>query len=108
MAQLFISYSRVDKNVTKRLVEHLRQVYGLNNVWYDDQLLGGVHWWDEILRQIDACDVFVYLLSNELVTSPFCRAEFTEATRLQKPIVTCSFVTAPTFRRNLPTFSTSI
>ena len=88
MAHIFISYSRVDRDFTDRLVDRLRRVYGLSNIWYDDELHGGDHWWAEILRQIVACDVFVYLLSNEAVTSPYCHAEFVEATRLQKPIVT--------------------
>ena len=88
MPQLFVSYSRVDLEFTERLVEHLRRVYGLPNVWYDDELHGGVRWWQAITTQIGECDVFIYLLSNESVTSPYCKAEFTEAKRLQKPIVT--------------------
>ena len=88
MPQLFISYSRVDTETTERLVERLRRVYGLPNVWYDDELHGGMRWWQAILNQIAQCDVFIYLLSNESVTSPYCQAEFTEAKRLQKPIVT--------------------
>ncbi len=88
MTKLFISYSRVDTEFTERIVERLRRVYGLPNVWYDDELHGGQHWWNRILEEVTACDVFVYLLSNESVTSPYCQAEFTEARRLQKPIVT--------------------
>jgi hypothetical protein len=41
MTKLFISYSRVDTPFTERLVERLRRVYGLPNVWYDDELQGG-------------------------------------------------------------------
>src|SRR5690606_33899208 len=88
MPKLFISYSRVDTEITERLVNRLRRVYGLANVWYDDELYGGARWWQEILKQIANCQVFIYLLSNESVTSPYCKAEFTEAQRLQKPIVT--------------------
>lgn len=88
MTRIFVSYSRVDKRFTEELVRHLRRTYGLANVWYDDELHGGVRWWQEILKQIAECDVFLYLLSNESVTSSYCQAEFTEARRLQKPIVT--------------------
>ncbi len=88
MVKLFISYSRVDTPFTELLVDRLRRVYGLPNVWYDDELHGGQRWWKTILEQIAACDVFVYLLSNESVTSPYCQAEFAEALRLQKPVVT--------------------
>jgi hypothetical protein len=88
MTQIFVSYSRVDTPVTKQIVDRLRRVYGLPNVWYDDELYGGQSWWKTILEQIRVCDVFVYLLSNESVTSQYCLAEFAEAIRLQKPIVT--------------------
>ena len=88
MTKLFVSYSRVDTAVTERLVVRLRRAYGLAEVWYDDELHGGAQWWQTILAQIAACDVFLYLLSNESVTSPYCQAEFTEAKRLGKPIVT--------------------
>lgn len=88
MTRLFISYSRVDLEFAERLVERLRRVYGLPNVWYDDELHGGVRWWQAITTRAAECDVFICLLSNESVTSPYCKAEFTEAKRLQKPIVT--------------------
>jgi hypothetical protein len=88
MVTIFVSYSRVDVEITQDVVTHLRRVYGLPNVWYDDEIHGGQRWWKAILEQIGACNVFVYLLSNESVTSPYCKAEFTEARRLQKPIVT--------------------
>lgn len=84
MARIFISYSHVDEQFAKTLAELLRKKYGYENVWYDDRLHSGVKWWDEILGQIKACDVFLYLLSNDSVESRFCQAEFEEATRLQK------------------------
>ncbi|MCA9909111.1 MAG: toll/interleukin-1 receptor domain-containing protein, partial [Anaerolineae bacterium] len=88
MPKLFVSYSRSDTDFTVLVIERLRRIYNLPNVWYDDDLHGGVHWWKAILSEIAECDVFIYLLSNESVTSPYCQAEFTEAQRLQKPIVT--------------------
>lgn len=88
MARIFISYSRVDIEITERLVDRLRRIFGYEQVWYDDNLHGGDQWWLEIIRQIAVCDVFIYLLSNESVTSPYCLAEFEEARRLQKRIIT--------------------
>jgi hypothetical protein len=38
-----------------------------------------------ILGEINACDIFIYLMSNDSLTSPYCQAEFEEALRLQKP-----------------------
>jgi len=82
MARIFISYSRVDKTFTERFEARLRRMFPDVPVWYDDHLYGGQNWWNEILGQIAKCDIFIYLLSNESVTSPYCQAEFTEARRL--------------------------
>ena len=89
MSRFFISYSRVDKVVFARpFAQRLHRMFPDHNVWWDEELTGGDVWWDEILRQIAACDVFIYLLSNKSVNSPYCRAEFAEAQRLQKHIIT--------------------
>jgi hypothetical protein len=57
-------------------------------IWWDQHLRGGDVWWNEILRAIADCDIFIYLLSNESVNSPYCKAEYFEARRLQKLILT--------------------
>lgn len=91
MTQIFISYSRVDKGIVERLVKRIEQAFPDLTLWYDTSphaLVGGDNWWDEILKAIDKSDIFVYVLSNESVKSLFCQAEFTEARRLQKRIVT--------------------
>jgi formylglycine-generating enzyme required for sulfatase activity len=91
MARFFISYSRVDETFTARFVELLRNDLApapTHYVWYDRFLTGTQTWWDEILSQIAQADVFIYLLSNESVSSPYCRAEFEEARRLRKIILT--------------------
>lgn len=88
MARIFISYSRVDREFVEALSKLLREVYGYDNVWYDENLHGGDIWWQEILDAIERCDIFIYLLSNESVTSPYCLAEFQEAQRLYKGIIT--------------------
>jgi formylglycine-generating enzyme required for sulfatase activity len=88
MARIFISYSRVDKPFAERFSARLRKMFPDVDVWLDSNLLGGDIWWIEILNQTAACDVFIYLLSNESVQSPYCYAEFTEARRLQKCVIT--------------------
>ncbi len=87
MPRIFVSYSRVDQRDARQLVKLLRQVYRPGNVWMDDELHGGEIWWETILDQIAACDVFIYLLSDRSVGSPYCRAEYTEAYRLRKAIL---------------------
>lgn len=88
MAKIFISYSRVDREFVVALAKLLREVYGYDNVWYDENLHGGDIWWKEILDAIAKCEIFIYLLSNESVTSPYCLAEFQEAQRLYRGIIT--------------------
>gem|GEM_PF-4385054 len=88
MPKFFISYSRVDKHFVAKFEPLLRRIIPDSSVWYDDKLDGGDKWWDEILKQIAECDIFLYLLSNESVQSVYCQAEFTEACRLQKNIIT--------------------
>ena len=84
MAQIFISYSRVDRPFTRKLEDSLRRVY---TVWYDEALTGGQDWWNEILNQIDDCDVFIYLLSEDSVKSNYCLAEYDVARTLHKKIL---------------------
>ncbi len=88
MARIFVSYSRVDKKFVEALAAKLRRMYGHDTIWYDDSLHGGDIWWEEILDQIAERDIFLYVLSNESVKSKYCQAEFEEARRLQKRIIT--------------------
>ena len=36
-------------------------------VWLDQELSGGQSWWDQILEQVRACDVFVFALAPEFL-----------------------------------------
>ncbi len=88
MPRIFVSYSRVDLHFVQQLVNRLQQMRPNDPVWYDSHgLLGGDRWWDSILKAIGECDLFIYVLSNESIESKYCQAEFTEAQRLQKPII---------------------
>lgn len=84
MARIFISYSHTDRRFVESLVPSLRRLYGHNNVWYDDELLGGEDWWQMILSRIAECDLFIYLMSDKSQESRFCQAELREALRLRK------------------------
>ena len=91
MTQFFISYSRVDLPFVEQLYKRLRQMRPNARIWYDkapDGLLGGDDWWEEIMEAIAECEIFLYVLSNDSVQSKYCEAEFSEALRLQKRIVT--------------------
>lgn len=82
--RFFVSYSRIDKNFAEQLVTLLREIY---IIWFDDNLVGGQTWWNEILHRIGECDILIYLLSEDSVKSPFCLAELAEARRLHKQIL---------------------
>ena len=91
MAQVFISYSRVDAEFVAVFIRRLQRAFPDLKIWHDQAphgLIGGGNWWNDILTAIAASDVFVYILSNESVNSLYCQAEFTEARRLQKRIIT--------------------
>lgn len=91
MTQLFISYSRVDIPFVELFYKRLQHSFPDLKIWYDKAphgLIGGGNWWNDILSKIAESDVFIYILSNESVNSVYCQAEFTEARRLQKRIIT--------------------
>ncbi|MEO1443964.1 MAG: TIR domain-containing protein, partial [Chloroflexota bacterium] len=69
--RIFVSYARVDKPYCIQIVNTL----DVHEVWYDQRLYAGQQWWKEILRRIDWCEGFVYLLSPESVASQYCQRE---------------------------------
>lgn len=85
LGDIFISYSRTDKETVGLVARRLDRVYG--QIWFDRELVGGQDWWQEILSQIANCDVFVYMISPDSIRSEYCLAEYAEARRLNKPIV---------------------
>ena len=87
MARIFISYTRRDKSTAQTYVEELRMMYEHHDVWYDNSLHGGEDWWRHILRQIDACDVFIFLISNRSLQSYYCQQEIQYAVEQNKQIL---------------------
>ena len=81
--KIFISYARVDKPICIQLVETL----SVHDVWYDQRLYAGQHWWNEILQRLDWCDIFIYLLSTESVASEYCQKELDIAWRIGREII---------------------
>jgi dipeptidyl aminopeptidase/acylaminoacyl peptidase len=87
MTRFFISYDRDDRTLTRQLAVQLRRVYGYNEVWFDENIYGGEHWWNEIRQQIATCDIFIFMLSEESAKSPYCEKERVEAVTLHKPVL---------------------
>jgi formylglycine-generating enzyme required for sulfatase activity len=80
--KLFISYARVDKPFCIQIIDTL----DVHETWFDQRLYAGAHWWKEILRRLDWCEGFVYLLSPESVSSEYCQREYKIAQGLERPI----------------------
>lgn len=80
--RLFVSYARVDKPYCIQIVDTLE----IHDTWYDQRLYAGQDWWKEILRRLDWCEGFIYLLSPESIASEYCRREFELAQSLGRHI----------------------
>ena len=70
--RLFISYARVDKPYCVQIAETL----DIHSTWFDQRLYAGQHWWREILRRLDWCEGFIYLLSPDSIASEYCQKEY--------------------------------
>lgn len=82
---VFISYARPNKPDVDQLERHLRE---LNcNAWLDSWLHGSQDWWREILHRIEACDVFIPIISEDALNSVACNREFDWAEALRKPVL---------------------
>ena len=83
--KLFVSYSRNDQEQVATLIEDLE---GFDHTaWMDKELTGGQDWWSEVLSQIRACDLFIFSVSHDSVTSEACLREYEYASRLGKPVL---------------------
>jgi hypothetical protein len=82
---LFISYSRLDRDMVEKLVNSVRLID--EQVWFDEHLAGGQEWWSEILKRIRSCDAFVFALSKNSQLSRHCQAELQYGRQLRRNIL---------------------
>ena len=82
---VFISYARTEGAAAARLAADLGELG--YTVWYDADLVGGDDWWNEILRQISSCELFVLALGPRSAASRACGLELDWATRTGRPIL---------------------
>lgn len=73
MSDVFISYTRKDRDRVESLADLLREA-GLD-VWWDRDLLAGSHWDEAIEEQIKAAKCVVVVWSKESVQRKWVRAE---------------------------------
>jgi hypothetical protein len=84
---VFISYSRADSDLARKLNDAL-QIQG-KTTWFDQEsIASGSDFQQEIYRGIKACDNFLFILSPRSVTSPYCADEVEYAASLNKRFVT--------------------
>jgi hypothetical protein len=84
---VFISYSRADSDLARKLNEEL-QLQG-KTTWFDQEsIASGADFAQEIHQGIQVCDNFLFILSPRSVTSPYCAREVEYAAGLNKRFVT--------------------
>jgi hypothetical protein len=91
--KIFISYARQNKPDVEQLAAHLH-VLGYQ-AWVDSLLRGGQDWWDQILRRISECDVFISIVSQPTLNSAACKREFDWAEALGKPVLPVAIEAMP-------------
>jgi WD40 repeat protein len=84
---VFISYSRADSDLARKLNDAL-QIQG-KTTWFDQEsIASGSDFQQEIYRGIKTCDNFLFILSERSVNSPYCQDEVEYASSLNKRFVT--------------------
>lgn len=84
---VFISYSRADSDLARKLNEEL-QLQG-KTTWFDQEsIASGADFAQEIHQGIQVCDNFLFILSPRSIASPYCAAEVEYAASLNKRFVT--------------------
>lgn len=77
----FISHSwrNGEHDFATKLADAL-QLYGIEKAWLDErEIPGGGHIGDRLMRGVQTCDVFLFIMSPNAVTSPWCCLELEEA-----------------------------
>ncbi len=84
---VFISYSRADSDLARKLNDAL-QLQG-KTTWFDQEsIASGSDFQQEINRGIKISDNFVFIISPRSVNSPYCNSEVEYAASLNKRCVT--------------------
>src|SRR5947209_6248049 len=88
--RIFISHSHLDNDFGTRLAQDLRRVLKDESaIFYD--VLGGLHggetWWEKIVEELTARDVFLLVLSPDAMNSRWVRLEINIALNKNKLIL---------------------
>lgn len=81
--EVFISYSKQDKELRDGLLAHLRPLETKGIItWHDRQILPGTKWDEEIKARLNAADIILLLISADFLANDYCKnVEIPEALR---------------------------
>jgi len=86
MPDIFISYSRRDKEFAEKLVKSL-EANG-RDVWIDfEDIPFAAEWWEEICSGIDASEATVFIISADALESKVCGLEVNYAIKNNKRLI---------------------
>ncbi|HEY9871833.1 MAG TPA: TIR domain-containing protein [Candidatus Obscuribacterales bacterium] len=86
MADVFISYSRKDKEFVRSLHEALREKN--RDTWVDwENIPVSAEWWEEVKAGIEVADTFVFVITPDSVASQVCNQEIEHAVKNNKRLV---------------------
>ena len=74
--QVFISYSRKNRDILDRIVTHFEAAknIGVNlNIWEDSKISAGDDWQNEIRQNLSRCKVAILLVSTDFLASDFIK-----------------------------------
>lgn len=106
--KVFVSHAQRNAE-SPELAGLLRDLNRLGTaVWIDKDLTGGQPWWDQILEQIRACDVFLFVVTQESLQSRPCEAELGWAVANERSILPIKIAEVPEWRVREPIASSQI
>lgn len=106
--KVFVSHAQRNAD-SAELAGLIRDLNRLStSVWIDQDLTGGQPWWDQILEEIRACDVFILVVTNESIQSKPCEAEVNWAIANKRPILPIKIAEVPEWRVREPVASSQI
>lgn len=73
---IFVSYAHKDKDLIYPIILKLQEKY---NVWFDEGIKWGKEWDKEIVDRLTHCSLFIYLITNNSLSSPNCKDEISYA-----------------------------
>lgn len=86
MPQIYICYSHQNQDIVKTLAKDIEELE--HKVLFDQEdLTGRQAWWDQILKRILKCDIFVFALAQDALDSHACKLELKYASDLSKTIL---------------------